>query len=293
MTFSVLQSCLIVFFVKAVDGLTAFLPFHRTTLTHVALHAAGRGFGKQSEDLPPSTGPSKTYGEQAGTRPIRDMIDSEAAMHDFFAAREEWTPLFRFIKSGNSCQGTSFLLDDPSNTLEMEDFHETSQPWRKLEAIPKDEDDKQVVAGFLDSMHQALLDIPVTESKEEDANDLQFLEEGRRMLAVSRFHVLRDVQGGTEECSDKLFSVCWSELMFLASSAEAHTGSLILLPDYGHLADLRRFADMNLLRPLEWLGVHDDFEIVSLERKSPAIRLLYKLNDMPTTKEVEARQNQD
>jgi hypothetical protein len=44
---------------------------------------------------------------------------------------------------------------------------------------------------------------------------------------------------------------------------------------------LRRFADMNVVRPLEWLGLQSDFEVVSLQRDSPAIRLLYKLNRMP------------
>jgi hypothetical protein len=133
-------------------------------------------------------------------------------------------------------------------------------------------------------MHESLLAIPITESAggAEDENDLHFLEEGRRMLAVGRFHVVRpakDADTNRDEASwraaryDRLFSTCWSELM-------EHTGSLILFPD-SELTDLRRFADMNLIRPLEWLGVRNDFEIVSMERGSPAIRLIYRLQDMP------------
>ena len=61
---------------------------------------------------------------------------------------------------------------------------------------------------------------------------------------------------------------------------EDSTGSLIVVPDY-EISDLRRFADVNLLRPLEWLGLQADFEVTSLQFGSPTIRLLHKLQDMP------------
>jgi hypothetical protein len=101
------------------------------------------------------------------------------------------------------------------------------------------------------------------------------------MLAISRFHVLREEHArGSVESSDALFSTCWSELLELSQTDNSHTGSIILLPDHD-FSDLRRFTDINLLRPLEWLGLHKDFEVVSMQRDSPAIRLLYKLNDIP------------
>jgi hypothetical protein len=207
------------------------------------------------------------------------MIDSEAAMQNFFSSREEWLPLFRSIATDTSCQAMSFLGNDIDTEI---DFNETSEPWKRLQAIPKQEEDRQVLGGFLDSMQQALVDIPVNEAVDDDENDLQFLEEGRRMLAVSRFQVLRENQGGSVESNDALFATCWNELMELSSTGEASTGSLIVLPEY-ELTDLRRFTDINLLRPLEWLGVHADFEVSSMQRGSPAIRLLYKLKDMPST----------
>lgn len=237
--------------------------------------AASKGFGGGDEKINSN---AKSYGDKVGA-PIRDMIDSEAAMQNFFSSREEWMPLFRSIATDTSCQAMSFLGSD----IDIEiDFHETSEPWKRLQAIPEQEEDRQVLGGFLDSMQQALVDIPVNEAVDDDDNDLQFLEEGRRMLAVSRFQVLRENQGGSVESNDALFATCWNELMELSSTGEKHTGSLIVLPEYD-LTDLRRFTDMNLLRPLEWLGVHADFEISSMQRGSPAIRLLYKLKDMPST----------
>ena len=68
--------------------------------------------------------------------------------------------------------------------------------------------------------------------------------------------------------------------MELRVQNELSSGSLIVVPDYD-LSDLRRFTDINLLRPLEWLGVQGDFEVTSLQRGSPAIRFLHKLQDMP------------
>lgn len=245
--------------------------------------AAGQGFGKENGDS------GKTYGDAVDT-PIRDMIDSEAAMQNFFSAREEWIPLFRSLVDDvegvptTTCQAAAFLgygkYNQDAADVEIE-FHETSQPWRRLRPIPDQEEDRKVLGGFLDSMHQSLVDIPVDERTDEDDDDTHFLEEGRRMLAITRFHVIRDNQGGSVESIDALFSTCWNEIMELATTSESSTGSLIVLPDY-ELADLKRFADMNLLRPLAWLGIHADFEISSMQRESPAIRLLYKLKAMPT-----------
>ena len=217
-----------------------------------------------------------TYG--ASATPIKDLIDNEGAMKEFFESNEEWWPMFRSVAQSASVPAMSMLGGTHGEVIA---FDEESTPWEELEEQPKDEQDRKVLAGFLDSMQQSLLDIPVDELVKEDDNDLHFLEEGRRMLALTRFQVLRNNAGGSVENYDSLFKTVWSELGFLAQLDEENTGSLILLPDYD-LADLRRFTDMNLLRPLQWLGMEDMFEIVSLQRDSPAIRLIHKLSDMPT-----------
>jgi len=253
-------------------------------------------------------------------------------MNEFFATRQEWTPLFRSMVEigrsrataagggdaaastnyGNgesSCQASSYIGgtasaaavrdDEEDAQVRRFDLDTADGPWRLLDAVPENDDDRDVIAKFLDSMHRSLLDIPVTESKQDDDNDLQFIEEGRRMLAISRFHVLRGpsssgaATGKSDPLSfssssssspievyDALFSTCWSELMHLTSDGSGHAGSIILLPDHA-LSDVRRFADMNLLRPLQWLGLHEDWEISSLERDSPAIRLIYRLDAIP------------
>ena len=257
---------------------------HRPVTTALRLAQTGGGFGKSSDN-------NKLFSKTYGAAPIKDVIDTEGAMAAFFSSREEWLPLFRSVAGSGLPADTASLLDSlvgSSTTTTTDiviDFHENSRPWRRFEAIPQQDDDRAVLAKFLDSMHQSLLAIPVNEvpdpdTTDDDEDDLHFLEEGRRMLCLNRFHVLRENQGGSVESVDALFTHCWSEVMELSRAGTAHTGSLILLPDY-ELSDLRRFADMNVVRPLQWLGIHTDFEVVSLQRDSPAIRLLYKLNEMP------------
>lgn len=244
------------------------------------LHAAGKGFGKSSHynsnSDNSSRGFAKTYGER---ELVKDVIDSETAMREFFSSTEEWHPLFKELATSSSVPAMTFLSDDHAEF----DFDNTQSnvPWKRLNGIPSGEKDKEVLATVLDSMHQSLVEIPVDEETEEDEDDLHFLEEGRRMLAISRFHVLQGVHGGSVDSYDTLFATCWSELMELRVKDENSTGSLIVVPDYD-LSDLRRFTDINLLRPLEWLGMHADFEVASMHRGSPAIRLLHKLQDMPT-----------
>lgn len=246
----------------------------RASTTSSSLHAAGKGFGKQQGNNNDDA-PAKTYGAES-QKAMSDMIDVEGAMKAFFEGRQEWTPVFCSLSNFEDCQAKDFLNYYDSNNMDL-----SSSPYRQLQAIPTGEDDKQVLSNFLDAMHQSLLAIPVTESKGDDDNDVHFMEEGRRMLAISRFHVQ---QRSSSDAFEDLFTICWSELLHLATEGQEHTGSIILAPDYS-LADLRRFADMNLVRPLEWLGIRNDFEVVAMERESPAIRLLYKLNDMPETSE--------
>jgi hypothetical protein len=218
----------------------------------------------------------KSYGEEARA-PIEEIIDLDAAMREFFSSNEQWGPAFRSIAQSSSVPAMRFIEDKVDEAFEFS----SSSPWRQLEAIPQKPEDKEVLGNFLDVMQKSLLDIPTDETTEEDENDIQFLEEGRRMLVCSRFHVIQGSQQGSIESFDDLFSTCWSELMHLRQENKSDTGSLILVPGTD-LSDLRRFTDMNLQRPLQWLGMDADFEVASLQRGSSAIRLIHKLGDIPT-----------
>lgn len=218
----------------------------------------------------------------------RRFENADNAMSDFFLAKSDWHPIFRSLALDSTVPAMSFLMESPAVLVNEEDILDTAAyyylwsssssissntPWKQLDAIPTGESERQVVAGFLDAMQQALLDIPCI-SEEEDEFDAQFIEEGRRMLAVSRFQVL------TRECD--LFNTCWNELFELNRLDEPNTGSLIVLPPGYNVEELESFTDANLLQPLKWLGLHTSFEISSITRGNPAVRLLHKLSDIPT-----------
>lgn len=240
----------------------------------------------------------KTYGKEV-LAPIKDVIDMESAMREFFEGiGQEWKPLFRSMideadakanndQDGDNVPAISWLNEIDTTNFE---FHETSSPWKRLDAVPTAESDREVLATFLDRVQASLIEIPVDETtQEDDENDLHFLEEGRRMLVCSRFHVVGEEDGTVNssgsfsriERSDRLFATCWNEICHLQDANEPDTGSMILVPG-SDLEDLRRFTDMNLQRPLQWLGLDGNFEVASMQHDSPGIRLIHKLSEMPT-----------
>jgi hypothetical protein len=270
----------------------------------------------------------KTYDNRPTYRTRDIIIDQEGAMLSFFHSREEWLPLFRSVAGIDLPKDTVALFNSIASTsasatntiatntidgdlpltlhdLVHSDINDTRFPWKRFDAIPSSEADRGIVARFLDSMQESLLAIPVVEDAsrisymsssnldgdDEDENDVQFVEEGRRLLAINRFHVLNNTnhtENGTQrdhtaiESVDELFRYCWSEILFLSKDSTVNSGSIILLPPQYELSYLRRFIDMNVVQPLQWLGIHNDFEVSSFQRDSPAIRLIYKLNDIPT-----------
>jgi hypothetical protein len=64
---------------------------------------------------------------------IQDMIDSEAAMQNFFSSMRRWT-LFRSIAVDTSCQAMEAFGNDIEYGCVI-DFHESSKPWKRLQAI--------------------------------------------------------------------------------------------------------------------------------------------------------------
>eukprot|EP00560_Eucampia_antarctica_P003498 CAMPEP_0197834952 /NCGR_PEP_ID=MMETSP1437-20131217/24225_1 /TAXON_ID=49252 ORGANISM="Eucampia antarctica, Strain CCMP1452" /NCGR_SAMPLE_ID=MMETSP1437 /ASSEMBLY_ACC=CAM_ASM_001096 /LENGTH=207 /DNA_ID=CAMNT_0043440023 /DNA_START=379 /DNA_END=1002 /DNA_ORIENTATION=+ len=196
---------------------------------------------------------------------------------EFFDANEAWHPLFRSIAASSSVSAMEILKGTHGEEIQ---FDENTYPWKQLPHKPEGEENLASLVTFLDAMQKALTDIPIEGYKLEDAHDIHFIEEGRRMLLVERFHVLSGVDDKTTDANDQLFQTCWSEIARCHYFDFDNIGSLILLPDYDMEA-LKRFTEENILRPLDWLGVLDQFEVVSLQRNFPAIRIIYKIGDVP------------
>lgn len=256
-------------------------------------NAAGKGFGSNANanTNTKNSPPAKSYGKKE-LSPINDLIDEESGMREFFVtSHEEWQPLFRSLtKKGTdqSVPAMSFINnndnDDKADDILFE-FNENTSPWKRLDAMPTEPTEISILSDFLDAMQTSLIeDIPVDETTKDDENDLRFIEEGRRMLVCTRFHVGQEIETNSIDSFDKLFAICWSEVNELREKDEADTGSLIVVksPDIQY-DDLRRFVDMNLQRPLKWLGQHNNFEVVALEKGGlGVIRIIHKISDIPT-----------
>lgn len=272
-------------------------------------NSSAKGFGNKVKAEITVT---KTYGDEINDD-FSDLNDSNNAVEDFFRCRQEWNTLFRSIVGFTTdVQGSSSSSEDyyspplpaAMNQIKFDEgevekidasfWDDDQKPWKQLPAIPTGEKNMATVGIFLDSAQQALLEIPVEERAPDDANDMHFVEEGRRCLVLSRFQVLgggseADEDGGAErvrfnmENDDELFATCWSEITYLVQDNQKDTGSLIMLPDMANsdMEALREFTERNILRPLDWLGLGDTFEVSSMQRGIPAIRLLHKLSDIP------------
>jgi len=231
-----------------------------------------RGFGNSSM--------AKTY-DFVPVAPV----DQQKAMDDFFKTHAEWHPLFASIAPRSEVPAAASTQIDL--TVEKGIVYDDEAPWVKLPNIPsgpEKESQMGTIALVLDSFQTALTAIPVSEEEfntkdEEDNNDLQFLEEGRRLLVLQRFQVIDGVGSGNHD----LFRTCWSEIHCLVSEGGEDTGSLIILDEFDHLdMDLACFVDANIRMPLQWLGMGDLVEVASFERGKNCVRLIHQLGAIPS-----------
>ena len=253
--------------------------------------AGGKGFGVSKKKQPKYSIEDKSYNLQS-TLGESSAEDTHARMVDFFSTNIDWKPLFRYVVGPDDTQATPFLADVEHQSIWGMSTIEQRNPWRLLPSKPTEQSSLDVLSVFLDELQRSLLDIPL-DSIITGENDLHFLEEGRRTIAVTRFHVLDDNHGFTTESDganwqEALFETCWSEIAHGMSQDEVDSGSLVLLP---HLKDdvgldcVKEFVEKKLIQPIHWLGRGSDWEIVAMERGSVGVRLLYKLGAMPDLKD--------
>mmetsp|Transcript_30806 Transcript_30806/g.106508 ORF Transcript_30806/g.106508 Transcript_30806/m.106508 type:complete len:222 (-) Transcript_30806:111-776(-) len=107
---------------------------------------------------------------------------------------------------------------------------------------------------------------------DDDDEDLElydeFIEEGRKMLAVS---ATRLVAGAT---ADEVSEDVWTEVADLLTKGEAESGILVGLP--GFAGSAAAFVDSELLAPLRWMGFQVEAEAFTAADGAPfpVVRLL-------------------
>lgn len=248
------------------------------------------GFGKGSVDPM-----KKTYDVSPTTLPL-DMLQRTEMMRDFFASYDEWHPLFGNIAANDSVLASSHI--DVSLFANEDLSFNNDTPWEKLPQIPSGENkDSQMetVSLVLDSMQKALTDIPVSQdlynTNPDDNNDMHFIEEGRRLLVLERFHVLQN-EGDNH---GDLFKVCWSEIHHLVTEGNADKGSLIILEEYTSEIEesggIEQFVDEKIRLPLQFLGLADSLEVAAFKRGKSCIRLIHQLGAVPSLEDRDKEQS--
>jgi hypothetical protein len=259
--------------------------------------SASKGFGKQTAS-PKLDLVHKSYGQIVTPQTHED---AQEAMHHFFSTHNEWHPLFSHVMESSSTLPAAHVhLKLPSSQQQQpntDDIWNTNNlhqyPWSILPDKPSTNSSLATLSFFLDEWQHSLVNIPMDAFKDvKGGYDRHFLEEGRRTIAVTRFHVMDNDCRGEQEWELELFQLCWSELGHLMSKDEEDTGSLIVLPqslngqeNVRSLECVQQFVAEKLIRPMEWLGRGQDWEIVAMERGAVAVRLLYKLGEIPDLSE--------
>lgn len=112
--------------------------------------------------------------------------------------------------------------------------------------------------------------------------DLDFVAEGRRLLAISSFRVVADASAAdAAEC-------CLGEMSRLITTEASNEGALILLP--GFTTDVAVFADEFLRQPLPWLGLEQLLSVDAVRTSAgapmPIVRVFHELAAIPPPEKV-------
>lgn len=150
-------------------------------------------------------------------------------------------------------------------------FHETGEAnARHLE----------MVSSALDFFHTRLTSDFGGETAPDDL-DLDFVAEGRRLLAIQSYQVLEDADAAAAA------ACCLGEISRLVDG-KADVGALVLLP--GFKTDVAVFTDEFLREPLAWLGLEARVSVDAMRETSgapvPLIRLFHGLSSVPPPVEV-------
>jgi len=114
--------------------------------------------------------------------------------------------------------------------------------------------------------------------------DEDFLEEGRRLLAIGSFQVLSDASDFDAA------ELCLGELCRMVEDGADDAGALVLLPGFD--SDVATFAEDFLRKPLPWLGLASQIYVDAVRPTSgapvPLVRLFHGLSAVPPPTKVEA-----
>ena len=178
----------------------------------------------------------------------------------------------------------SFLADRSAAKLFYDGVSDGALKSYAGDALPDNSlDDQKKISALVDYMHTELMKKSMMADYTDEAAPLgdefdDFIEEGRKMLAISHSRVC----GGSDEV--QVSETVWPALAELFKDEKEDSGILCLLPDFK--GDAGAFLDQEVVEPLSQMGFGDRLETCVYAKKDGAphnsFRIIVSPSQVPT-----------
>ena len=159
------------------------------------------------------------------------------------------------------------------------------------DALPDNSlDDQKKISALVDYMHTELMKKSMMADYTDEAAPLgdefdDFIEEGRKMLAISHSRVC----GGSDEVA--VSETVWPALAELFKDEKEDSGILCLLPDFK--GDAGAFLDQEVVEPLQQMGFGDRLETCVYAKKDGAPHNSFRIIVSPSAVPADAPNKSD
>ena len=185
----------------------------------------------------------------------------------------------------------SFLADRSAAKLFYDGVTDGALKSYAGDALPDNSlDDQKKISALVDYMHTELMKKSMMADYTDEAAPLgdefdDFIEEGRKMLAISHSRVC----GGADEV--QVSETVWPALAELFKDEKEDSGILCLLPDFK--GDAGAFLDQEVVEPLQQMGFGDRLETCVYAKKDGAPHNSFRIIVSPSAVPADAPNKSD
>ena len=185
----------------------------------------------------------------------------------------------------------SFLADRSAAKLFYDGVTDGALKSYAGDALPDNSlDDQKKISALVDYMHTELMKKSMMADYTDEAAPLgdefdDFIEEGRKMLAISHSRVC----GGSDEV--QVSETVWPALAELFKDEKEDSGILCLLPDFK--GDAGAFLDQEVVEPLQQMGFGDRLETCVYAKKDGAPHNSFRIIVSPSAVPADAPNKSD
>ena len=185
----------------------------------------------------------------------------------------------------------SFLADRSAAKLFYDGVSDGALKSYAGDALPDNSlDDQKKISALVDYMHTELMKKSMMADYTDEAAPLgdefdDFIEEGRKMLAISHSRVCE----GADEVA--VSETVWPALAELFKDEKEDSGILCLLPDFN--SDPATFLDQEVVEPLSQMGFGDRLETCVYAKKDGAPHNSFRIIVSPSAVPADAPNKSD